>query len=612
MGSVVLNSLSSRVIALGVMVAGALMALVALLLDASVQTRASFAWVAHTEEVIQTLDETMADLREVESGQRGFLLTRNPAFARTVDERIFDTARGVVRLQQLTRDNPVQSRRAARLRSAVAERLKALRGPLALGRAGRFEAAIATVADGHGRDLMDAVVVHAQEMIEEERALLADRAAAADSRLRWNRGVVVVGVGGILALIALMVFLLTRGIRRPMHAIIAAMTALGGGDRKARVEAATGSTEFDRLAGGYNAMADRLEAAVAGQIDSDERLQAANLELQRNSDVLAARGNIIELLGGMAHRMQAARTDEELAAIIRCFAPRVLPGIPGLLYAHNNSRNLLIPIAGWGGAEPTDGFAPDECWSLRRGQGHFITEPGTDIVCAHVHDEEAIYHCEPLLAGGEVIGMLHLHGVVGPENRFRLTALAENIASALVNHRLQRGLREQTIRDPLTGLFNRRYMEEALALEIARATRSGAPLSLVMCDVDHFKRFNDDFGHDAGDAVLQAVSAEMGRYFRDGDVVCRYGGEEFTIIAPGATPEQLAERIEELRVAMTELSVRQGGRQLGAISMSFGIAGWDHRMARDGSALVRLADTGLYRAKQEGRNRTVVEMRQAA
>jgi diguanylate cyclase (GGDEF)-like protein len=155
-------------------------------------------------------------------------------------------------------------------------------------------------------------------------------------------------------------------------------------------------------------------------------------------------------------------------------------------------------------------------------------------------------------------------------------------------------------------------MEEALALEIARATRSGAPLSLVMCDVDHFKRFNDDFGHDAGDAVLQAVSAEMGRYFRDGDVVCRYGGEEFTIIAPGATPEQLAERIEELRVAMTELSVRQGGRQLGAISMSFGIAGWDHRMARDGSALVRLADTGLYRAKQEGRNRTVVEMRQAA
>jgi diguanylate cyclase (GGDEF)-like protein len=241
-----------------------------------------------------------------------------------------------------------------------------------------------------------------------------------------------------------------------------------------------------------------------------------------------------------------------------------------------------------------------------------VEEPGSDIVCGHVADLEARYHCEPLLAGGEVIGTLYLLDKVEAESRFRLSIMAENIASALVNQRLQRGLREQTIRDPLTALFNRRYMEETLALEIARASRSGAPLSVIMCDVDHFKRFNDEFGHDAGDAVLQAVAAEMQRLFRDGDVVCRYGGEEFTIIVPGCSVEILTERVERVRQAITELNVQRAGVTLGATSMSFGIARWDESMARDGSTLVQAADAALYRAKREGRNRAVFDYREAA
>ncbi len=226
-------------------------------------------------------------------------------------------------------------------------------------------------------------------------------------------------------------------------------------------------------------------------------MQTANAELHRNSETLRERGSVIELLGGMSHRMQAARTDDELAQIIKVFVPRVLPNLPGALYAHNNSRNCLVPIASWGGtAVAAEGFAPERCWALRRGQSHSVAEAGRDIVCGHVGADE-LYHCEPLLAGGEVIGVLYLQGRIEDENRFRMAVLTENIASALVNHRLQRSLREQTIRDPLTGLFNRRYMEETLKLEIARAARAGTPLSLVMCDIDHFKRFNDEFGHDA-------------------------------------------------------------------------------------------------------------------
>jgi diguanylate cyclase (GGDEF)-like protein len=315
---------------------------------------------------------------------------------------------------------------------------------------------------------------------------------------------------------------------------------------------------------------------------------------------------VIELLGGMAHRMQAARTDDELAQIIQVFVPRVLPDVPGALYAHNNSRNCLVPVASWGGVDVSpDGFSPERCWALRRGQSHCVTEAGRDIVCGHVASDD-IYHCEPLLAGGEVIGVLYLRGRIGDENHFRMNVLTENIASALVNHRLQRSLREQTIRDPLTGLFNRRYMEEALKLEIARASRAGTPLSVVMCDVDHFKRFNDEFGHDAGDVVLQAVAAEMRSRFRDGDVVCRFGGEEFTVIAPGTAAEALAARVETVRHAIAELSIRHGSRILGSTSMSFGIASWSETMARDGSTIVQAADAALYQSKREGRNRATI------
>ncbi len=555
----------------------------------------------------------MAGLRDAESGQRGYVLTQNPGYAQSFDRRVADSLQGFSELVELTKDDPAQKARVQAFDSLLSERTELMRQPLELARQGRFDEAEAAIVGGRGFDSMSAVLLASQDFLSEERKLQGERIEAAERRLEWGKWLALIG-GPLIALFSLSVSVMViRGIRQPVRVITRAMTSLGGGDLDQRITERMGSREFNRLAQGYNQMADRLAAASTDQKRSERELKQVHDELLSSSQVLRERGEVIELLGGMAHRMQAARTEAELAQVIQAFVPRVLPGLPGALYAYNNSRNLLIPISSWGDHEGDgDAFAPDQCWALRRGQSHFVSEAGDDIVCDHVGDKGHAYHCEPLLASGEVIGVLHLDGVLDTESGFRINVLVENIASAMVNHQLQRDLKEQTIRDPLTGLFNRRYMEEALALEVARSARSGAPLCVVMCDVDHFKRFNDEFGHDAGDLVLQAVAAELGHRFRDGDIVCRYGGEEFTIIAPGTTPEALLQRIETVRQAIAGISLRLRNQPLGSTSMSFGVACWRPGMDREGSAALQAADAALYRAKKEGRNRAVLHVEEAA
>lgn len=600
------RSISNRVISLGLVVVVALVFLAGLLADASYRTTESFRWVIHSVEIIETTEAALGDLSEAESGQRGFILTRDATHLRTFAQRIASASQNIDRVANLTRDNPLQHARAREIAELMARRAESLRRPLDLGQQGNFSAATAIIVEGRGSELMNAITVRADRFLNDERALQTRRMEAADRRLARGKWLALVGASVVAVVVLFGFALLIRSIRQPLDAMMQVMTDLGSGTRGARVVTKMGSREFDRLAEGYNAMAEELTRAETEQAASEQRLQIANTELYRNSEMLRDRSEMIELLGGMAHRMQAARVESELSQIVQVFLPRVLPGISGVLYAHNNSRNLLVPIADWGGPDiAAEGFGPEQCWALRRGQSHCVREVGHDIVCGHASPEVS-YHCEPLLAAGEVIGILYLEGRMEAGSGFGLRVLAENIASALVNFRLQRSLREQTIRDPLTGLFNRRYLEETLKLEIARAKRPGAPLSLVMCDVDHFKRFNDEHGHDAGDTVLKAVADEMKRHFRDGDVLCRFGGEEFTIIAPGTTAEAMLGRVEDVRQAISGLTLAHGGRTLGSTSMSFGIANWAMGMDKDGATLIQAADAALYQAKREGRNRAAI------
>jgi diguanylate cyclase (GGDEF)-like protein len=186
--------------------------------------------------------------------------------------------------------------------------------------------------------------------------------------------------------------------------------------------------------------------------------------------------------------------------------------------------------------------------------------------------------------------------------------VVEQAGMALSNLKLREALREQSIRDPLTGLYNRRYMEEALKQQLSRLTRQLHPLGIIMIDIDHFKDFNDTYGHAAGDALLRELGQFLQRHIRGEDIACRYGGEEFTLIMPDALLEVAQQRAEQLRQKASQLRVQDAGQSHATITLSVGVAIYPQH-GRTIETVLRAADDALYRAKQEGRDRVIVAER---
>lgn len=214
-----------------------------------------------------------------------------------------------------------------------------------------------------------------------------------------------------------------------------------------------------------------------------------------------------------------------------------------------------------------------------------------------------------MIAQGDTIGLLYLSfpqpGTLTPAKKQLARTVAEHLSLALANLKLRETLRNQSIRDPLTGLFNRRYMQESLEREIYRAQRQNQMLGIMMIDIDHFKQFNDTFGHDAGDFVLQTLGQFLQEKIRGSDIACRYGGEEFMLILPEVSLESLQRRAEEIRQGVTQLKLERYGQTLEVITVSIGVACFpNHGISSD--PVIQAADMALYQAKNLGRNRVVV------
>jgi diguanylate cyclase (GGDEF)-like protein/PAS domain S-box-containing protein len=340
-------------------------------------------------------------------------------------------------------------------------------------------------------------------------------------------------------------------------------------------------------------------------------LQEANQKLEAWVSELEQRTQEMTLLNEMGDILRACFTTEEAYNVIVRVAQQIFPAQVGALYIIAPSRNLVEAVAIWGNpALAESSFPPPECWALRRGRTHWVENSQSGLVCRHIHHPAPEgYVCIPMMAQSEAIGVLHLmqpDGIRMTESKQRLAiTMSEHIAMALSNLRLHETLRSQSIRDPLTGLFNRRFMEESLELEIRRASRNQRPLGMIMIDLDHFKYFNDNFGHEAGDLLLKELGALLKGNIRGEDIACRYGGEEFTLILPEGTGAVTQQRAEFYKDAIQRLDVHYRGHPLGRVTASMGVAIFpDH--GRTAKALLEAADKALYRSKSAGRDRVTL------
>ena len=358
----------------------------------------------------------------------------------------------------------------------------------------------------------------------------------------------------------------------------------------------------------------KLGIDVAEQI---ARLNSANEELKSQAAELSRRNQEITLFSKMNDFLQTSTTEAEAYSVISETVTQLFPEDSGAVFVANASRDMLEASAVWGSAPPVNLiFPPAECWAYRRGQVHLAV--AHERSCPHAGDDGSMHVCLPLLAQGEVLGILHLlqaSATEGADNaadagrtaeRLRLAKiLADNIGLGIANLKMRETMRNLSIRDPLTDLFNRRYMEEMLAQEQHRGRRNNAQIAVIMIDIDHFKKFNDDFGHDGGDAVLRTLGAFLKKHVRGSDIACRFGGEEFILILSPSTADGARQRAEKIRREANLLRVSHAGRDLGSITLSLGLAMYpDH--GGEAAVLIKAADVALYKAKSGGRNRVVM------
>lgn len=355
---------------------------------------------------------------------------------------------------------------------------------------------------------------------------------------------------------------------------------------------------------------------ITARRETEEALRQANDKLKVWVGDLERRTSEISVLGKMGELLQACSNMAEAHSVIAHSAQKLFPGEPGALCMQSASRNFVEVVTSWGEEPSTQPvFSPDDCWALRRGRAHIVEDTAEGPNCRHLSSPlPQAYLCLPLVAHGEAMGLLCLtrRGTAEsalqplPETRRMLAStMGEQSALALANLRMRETLRSQSVRDPLTGLFNRRYMEETLEREIRRAERGGRPLSVMMLDLDHFKQFNDTFGHSAGDSLLRELGTMLRANLRAGDIACRFGGEEFVLILPEAALNCAWSRAEQLREAAKHLHVSRLGESLGPVTVSLGVAAFPEHGA-SGEVLIETADAALYRAKSEGRDRVVV------
>lgn len=512
-------------------------------------------YVEHTHEVLEGLEMLYRLAIDARRDAVAFVATGDAQRLAVFDRARRDAEVAVTRLDDLTRDNSDQQTRLRNIRVLLGQESAEQMRVLAL-RNTNPEAALAELRSSAWVGRFDRLQAAIEQMKAEEQRLLAIRNEREDASVARSKAIVIGGDALAFALATAAFSISVRQVR----------------ERR------------------------RSELQLAG----------ANRELTDRVSDLQQRSKELTLLTQLGELLQSCENADEASGVIRQVLPKLFPDSHGAVYGIVPSRNLVVPVTAWPEeAQEHAPFAPTECWALRRGAMHEVVRGGVSVVCRHASLEGAArLVCVPMLAHGEAIGLLHLSwaSAVQASNDLAI-AVSEQLGLAQANLSLQETLRRMAVRDALTGVFNRRYMEETLTREIYRAMRRRSVLSLMILDLDHFKEYNDTFGHFAGDDLLRRVAAIMQNGVRADDVVCRYGGDEFVIIMPEADPQIVTARAESLLEQMKQLP--RGDVAFGpVVTVSIGIATYPAD-AEEAKELLLAADRALYQAKRAGRARVV-------
>ena len=529
--------------------------LVAMAWDSFSRTRellSSQTYVEHTHQVLYELDAIQDGLGDAREAWLHYILTPEKQDLDTFDDSYKQIWKRVARVEDLTRDDQATRDQIKQLEVWIAEELQQLRDNLRTNKTLLIYHSPATDFK------QDRVRNSIQKFRTDQEELLRQRNLATQARAQEVERSVSVRVGVFSMLMAVLFLLVIRESKK-------------------------------------------LRIAEQAALNSQNKLEGSLQQLQLETESG-------KLLNDLQANLQICVNPPEAYEVLGGYAQKFIPNSAGAVFAIDSSRNLMGVMASWGDSlSPTQHIlSPEDCCAMRGGRLHLRAESSEGLACRHFAGSiPDVYLCLPLAALGETLGILHVSAlssaVFTPARLSMIQQSAEYAALRLANLRLREKLHDQSIRDPLTGLYNRRFLEAALEQELHRSGRHHTGLGVIMADIDKFKSFNDSFGHTAGDIVLKEVGALLRRSVRTEDIVCRYGGEEFLIVLPDSSLESVRERAEAIRDAIAKLELQHAGHALGKITGSFGIS-----FSQDGvltpDILLRFADEALYESKRRGCN----------
>ena len=513
------------------------------------------------ESQIESLRNLQSLLVDAETGERGYALTGQDTFLQPYYNALTQFPVAIKTLRRAYEGDTAEELAAVdRLVRVAEQKIQHLAKVVQLIDQQGIFAAEGEIGAGEGKVLMDSVREISSELIFDETQELADLDQKLIANLRWA-----VAISGTTFLISLL-------LGRFMYV--------------------------------------SMRSTVKRQAESADQAIKSSNQLNESLVSLERRNTEIALLAEMARLLQTELSQTETLELASTYCEQLLPDSEGQFFLYHNATDVLQHASGWGKTVPADHdlLDPKTCWALRRGRWHMAKSKG-DLCCSHYSassDSDSFADlCLPLMAYGEVLGLLHVRqagtGAQWKGDIQVAEALAEQTALALANGRLRQVLEAQSIKDPLTGLYNRRFMDETLKRELARAERNKAHVSVIMIDLDNFKVMNDTYGHSTGDAVLYAVSSYLMQALRASDIACRFGGEELVIILPDCSAEFAAARAEVIRAAIEAMHLTDQGQVL-HVTASFGVASTSTGI-KDQVALMKAADSALYVAKRAGKNR---------